>query len=145
MKSLEISPCHLKLTDPLLTLEERRKIIITRMLDKTIPPIYIIGEGNEEETYFLFNGNKRTVLAKEQNLTLKARLITNQEDLEIAQKEDPRKFPESHPLEYEATREYLRRRAEYYAKMSFGICRRIISQDGRNCQSSCPIRSLYGY
>lgn len=123
MELLRLNPFRLRITDPLSTLQERRQAILTDFESGTVLPVFVIPNEfllpNERE-YFVFNGNKRTVIARELVRSIRAYIISTTEELKVAQEQDPRfKLPLNLPLNYEVVMEHLYNRAQKFSKLDY--------------------------
>lgn len=114
MKFLRVNPYSLSLTDPLLELQNRRKFIYEHLLAADIAPVLVFPE--ENGFYNIFNGNKRTVIAREIGTLINASIIENNNDLWSAQRSEPRNLPSELRFDFESVREYLSERAIEFAR-----------------------------
>ncbi len=114
MELKRFNPYFLYITDPLLKLYESRIKLLELFREGMVPPIYVF----EGETQLVFNGNKRTIIARELEQGLQGYLIKSQADLEEAQKFDPRKFPRELSLDYHSVKYHLTERANTFARLN---------------------------
>lgn len=131
MKLLRLNPYLLRVTDPLIKLTESRFHIIKGFEMEKIPPIYVFPNNTRTTSsipssdvfYLIFNGNKRTVVAREMCRSLFGKVIENDFDLFEAQNQDPRQFlPSNLTFTFSDMQYHLEERANYYAKLNYRCC-----------------------
>lgn len=115
MDLVYLHPYHLRITDPLTRLAESRSGICQGFESKSIPPIFVFPS---EDGLLVFNGNKRTIVARELGRGVWGYVLWDDEDVQIAQKEEPRLVPPEIKINYCALCEHLRKRANEFSRMN---------------------------
>jgi len=128
MKLLRLNPYLLRITDPLVKLMENRFNIMKGFGKGIIPPVYVFPSNtstassipNAKVFYLIFNGNKRTIIAREMCRSLLGNVIENDHDLFDAQNKDPRVLlPSDISFNFRDVQYHLEERANYYSKLNY--------------------------
>ncbi|MFH1916380.1 MAG: hypothetical protein ABIJ21_03890 [Nanoarchaeota archaeon] len=94
-------------TDPITSTIEWEEQILGYFHKGKLKKPYVIQSGDK---YLIFNGNHRVLVAINNQLDLKLRVIENDKDLRIAQEEDERELRYS--LQYDTVQKELQKAAE---------------------------------
>jgi len=156
MELLRLNPFVLRITDPLSTLHERRESIVNDFEEDIVSPVYVFPDidnyftiQGSEESYLIFNGNKRTVIARELCRPIMANVILSTEDLFTAnEKKSASKFtanerekglkrqmPPHVKFDYQSVRDHLLKRANEFARINQQYTPCVISEGLKRVQS----------
>jgi hypothetical protein len=108
------NPFFLRVTDPLLKLQESRYGIADALEAGKIDPIYAFDD--KSGFYLIFNGNKRTVIGRELLKRIPGCIIQNDADLWLAQEKQPRNLPRDVEFTYNGVMDHLSKRANQMAR-----------------------------
>ena len=116
MKVTRLNPYYLRITDPLWELANRRELLMALYEENRVPPIWVMNF--EQEEYLVYNGNKRTVVARELGRAVPANIIKDDASLWEAQRIDPRQLPPAFPFTYASVYGHLCERADKFSALN---------------------------